>query len=72
MQAKYKVTFYLSEKIDVNGPDAHPVFVYLRVNSELYDRKSGQMRKIPWNFSKFLVNNKGKVVKYFPPLKSMK
>ena len=33
----YGVTFPLSEKLDVNGPDTHDVFKYLRNHSSLYD-----------------------------------
>lgn len=49
-------------KIDVNGPDAHPLYKYLR--SEL----SGVIgNKIKWNFTKFLIDSEGRPVKRFSP-----
>jgi len=54
-------------KIEVNGPNAHPVYSYLRSNSELYDEKTKLAGEIPWNFAKFLVNGDGKVVKFWGP-----
>ena len=56
------VTFPLTEKIDVNGADAHPIFVFLK-------KELGGMlgSTIKWNFTKFLVNKEGQVVKRFPP-----
>uniref|UniRef100_A0A7S3VYX9 Glutathione peroxidase n=1 Tax=Strombidinopsis acuminata TaxID=141414 RepID=A0A7S3VYX9_9SPIT len=58
-----KFTFF--EKCDVNGDNTHPVYKFLRNNSELYDDKKKSASEIPWNFAKFLVNQEGKVVKYF-------
>ena len=52
------------DKIEVNGENAHPVFRHLRRYSNLYDEKTGKAKQVPWNFSKFLVNQKGEVVKY--------
>ena len=54
-------------KIEVNGPNAHPVYQYLRMNSELYDPEKKHASEIPWNFAKFLVNPEGKVVHYHGP-----
>jgi len=48
-------------KIDVNGPDAIPLFQWLRSNSSL------EGDEIPWNFAKFLLNAKGEIVRYYPP-----
>ena len=49
-------------KIDVNGPDTHPVYQYLKSSqSEL------QGADIHWNFAKFLVDGNGNVVRYFHP-----
>jgi len=48
-------------KINVNGPDAIPLFQWLRSNSSL----RGMI--IPWNFAKFLLNSKGEIVAYYPP-----
>ena len=43
-------------KIEVNGPNAHPVYQFLRKNSELYNEQEKVAGEIPWNFTKFLVN----------------
>ncbi|MBN2485561.1 MAG: glutathione peroxidase [Bacteroidales bacterium] len=61
----YGVTFPMFAKIDVNGPDAHPIYKYLK--KEL----SGFLgSKIKWNFTKFLIDPKGKPVKRFSPTTS--
>ena len=59
----YRVTFPLFEKIKVNGPDAHPLFHYLK------REKSGLLgtESIKWNFTKFLVDRGGKVVARYAP-----
>lgn len=56
------VTFQLTEKIDVNGPDTHPIFDYLK--NEL---KGFWNNKIKWNFTKFLVTADGKPYKRYAP-----
>jgi glutathione peroxidase len=58
----YGVTFPMFSKIDVNGPDAHPLYKYLKsaLPGFLSDR-------IKWNFTKFLINSEGKPVKRFSP-----
>lgn len=61
----------MTEKVEINGPNAHPLYVYLRSKSELYDKKTKTSRVIPWNFSKFIVDQKGKVIKFFPPEEKM-
>jgi glutathione peroxidase len=58
----YGVTFQMFSKIDVNGPDAHPLFRFLK--SELPGFLSN---RIKWNFTKFLINSEGKPVKRFAP-----
>jgi len=57
------VTFPLFSKIDVNGDGTHPLFKYLK--SEKPGLAGSQ--KIKWNFTKFLVNGDGKVVKRYAP-----
>ncbi|EAS02489.1 phospholipid hydroperoxide glutathione peroxidase (macronuclear) [Tetrahymena thermophila SB210] len=65
-QKTFNVEFPLFSKIDVNGENTHPVYKYLRRNSELFQNNAAT--KIPWNFAKFLVDGKtGKVVQYFSP-----
>jgi len=63
----FKVDFPLFSKIDVNGPETHEVFRFLRANSNLYDQKSQTIQEIPWNFTKFLVDADGKVLKFYTP-----
>jgi len=58
----YGVTFPMFSKIDVNGPDAHPLYKYLR--RELPGVFSN---RIKWNFTKFLIDADGKPVKRFSP-----
>mmetsp|Transcript_68796 Transcript_68796/g.165122 ORF Transcript_68796/g.165122 Transcript_68796/m.165122 type:complete len:85 (+) Transcript_68796:528-782(+) len=54
------------DKCFVNGKDAHPVFQFLRYNSELGSCGS-RIRPIGWNFGKFLVDKEGRVYKYYGP-----
>jgi len=62
-QINFGVTFPLFEKIDVNGPQTHPVFRLLK-------RRLGGLfgSRIKWNFTKFLVDSKGRPVKRFAPI----
>ena len=50
----------------VNGRKTHELFAYCRRNSSLHDDKKQETGVIPWNFSKFLMNGEGKVVKHEP------
>ncbi|GGQ65768.1 glutathione peroxidase [Kitasatospora griseola] len=59
----YGVSFPLFEKIDVNGPDRHPIYERL---TQVADA-SGQAGDITWNFEKFLVGADGEVVGRFGP-----
>lgn len=56
------VTFQLTEKINVNGPDSHPLFDFLK--GEL---KSLLGKNIKWNFTKFLIDREGNPYKRFAP-----
>jgi glutathione peroxidase len=61
----YNVTFQLFDKIDVNGKNTHPIYKYLKENVKgLLNSKD-----IKWNFTKFLVDKNGDVVKRFAPIK---
>ena len=59
----YSVKFPIFKKIKVNGPEAHPLFKLLKSD------KPGIFRtqSIKWNFTKFLINNNGKIVERFSP-----
>ena len=54
--------------VQVNGPDTSEIFAYCRRRSSLYNAKKQVSGVIPWNFGKFLLNEQGKVVKYWGPL----
>jgi glutathione peroxidase len=59
----YHVDFPLFKKIEVNGPNTAPLYEYLKQAAPgLLGSKS-----IKWNFTKFLVNKQGKVVKRYAP-----
>ena len=59
----YDVSFPLYGKIDVNGDNAAPLYQHLK------DEARGLLgsKSIKWNFTKFLVDRTGKVVKRYPP-----
>lgn len=67
MRELYGGEWPLFEKTEVNGPNSHEVFKYCRINSELLDSKKMEVKEIPWNFAKFLLNAEGKVVSYYNP-----
>ena len=62
-QLNYGVSFPMFSKIDVNGDATHPLFQYLKKEAK------GVLgsQKIKWNFTKFLVNRGGEVVKRYAP-----
>ena len=53
----FKSQFPLLEKVEANGNNTHPLYAYLRTNSELYDPKTKKARVVPWNFAKFFINS---------------
>ena len=80
----YGVSFPLFEKVDVNGPETHPVFDFLKseidfegvdmsnmtnkIIDKILDEKYPEYKvgnAIRWNFTKFLVDRNGNVVKRF-------
>jgi glutathione peroxidase len=63
----FKADFPIMEKVEVNGEDTHPVFVFLRNNSSLFDPATKTAKVIPWNFAKFFLDSKGQVIQFFPP-----
>jgi len=60
-QLNYGVSFTMAEKIEVNGRNAHPLYQHLKSNAKGVLGSEG----IKWNFTKFLVNRSGEVVKRF-------
>ena len=62
-KVNYGVTFPVFAKVDVNGKDAHPLFELLKDKA----RGLGGTKAVKWNFTKFLVDREGNVVKRFAP-----
>jgi len=59
----YQTSFPLFSKIEVNGAASHPLFAHLK---QAAPGLLGSHR-IKWNFTKFLVNQRGEVVKRYAP-----
>ncbi|TGN00947.1 glutathione peroxidase [Leptospira yasudae] len=62
-QRNYGVEFPIFKKIDVNGDNAHPVFQFLRNKATGFFGNA-----IKWNFTKFLVDKQGNVIKRYSPM----
>jgi glutathione peroxidase len=61
-QKNYGVSFIMAEKVSVKGEDTHPLFKWLTQKAE-----NGVMdAEIKWNFTKFLLDEKGKLIGVFP------
>ena len=61
-QLNYGVTFPMMSKIEVNGENEEPLYTFLK------NEKGGLLGKaIKWNFTKFLIDREGNVVKRFAP-----
>ena len=60
--SRYGITFPQFAKIDVNGANASPLYVWLK------EKKPGN---IQWNFTKFVISRKGEVLRRFEPNNSM-
>jgi len=63
-RSTYEVDFPLFAKVDVNGPDAHPLYRWLK--HECPGVLGSQA--IKWNFTKFLVGRNGHVCKRYAPI----
>jgi glutathione peroxidase len=61
--ATYGVTFPMTEKVEVNGPGAHPVYQRLTESPDA----AGEAGPVQWNFEKFLLDPAGQVVGRFRP-----
>ena len=58
----YGVTFLIMDKISVAGSDAHPLYKWLSNKED-----NGVCENAPsWNFCKYLIDEKGNIVKFFP------
>ena len=62
-QKNYGVTFPMFKKIEVNGSNAHPLYAYLK------DKARGMLwsKRVKWNFTKFLVDTDGTVLRRYAP-----
>ena len=62
-RTNYGITFPMFRKVDVRGEKAHPLFTYLT------ERAPGVMgsKAIKWNFTKFLVDRDGNIIRRFAP-----
>lgn len=59
-ELNYGVTFPMFSKVEVNGEDAHPIYKWLK------EEKGGLLGEdIKWNFSKFILDRNGNVVKRY-------
>ena len=58
----YGVSFPMAAKVSVKGKDIHPLFKYLAEEAH----KLGKDDPIQWNFTKFLIDEKGKLIDIFP------
>ena len=57
---RFGVTFPLSAKIEVNGPNRHPLYAWLTAAGP------GEQGDIQWNFEKFLIGREGQVLRRYP------
>lgn len=62
---RFGVTFPINELIKVNGPETAPIYRWLK------REQAGLLgRSIKWNYTKFLINRRGQVVKRYLPTTS--
>ena len=59
----YGVDFPMMAKVEVNGHNAHPLFVWLKAQAP----GIWGTRMIKWNFTKFLINHEGQVLQRYAP-----
>ena len=68
---KFRIEFPCFDKVDVNGPLAHPIYKYLRGQQPQSFPRQGtrplRAGDIEWNYTKFLVDRNGQAVKRFKP-----
>ena len=65
-QRNYGVNFPMMAKVEVNGTNAHPLFAWLKQSAPGFLGTEG----IKWNFTKFLVDKEGQVIKRYAPTDS--
>ncbi len=62
-QRNYGVTFPMAAKVSVTGEDVHPLFKYLTEEAKALGTEAPVIK---WNFTKFLIDENGKLIKVFP------
>jgi len=62
---EYKIPFTIFDFVQVNGPQTHPIYKFLR-SAELKNQNSDK-NAIEWNFGKFIVGRSGQVLKRYGP-----
>lgn len=60
----YGVSFPMTEKLDVNGPERHPLYSTLSATAD----QAGEAGDVQWNFEKFLISPEGQPVARFRPM----
>lgn len=60
-EMNYGVTFPITEKIDVKGPNQHPLYYWLTKRIENGKRNS----TVKWNFQKYLIDENGELIDYY-------
>ncbi len=60
----YGVSFPMTEKLEVNGPERHPLYSTLTATAD----EAGEAGDVQWNFEKFLVSADGRPVARFRPM----
>lgn len=63
-ETKFKISFILTEKIDVKGPAQHPLYNWLVKSNPVINEEDACL---PWNFTKFLIDKNGNVVDRIGP-----
>jgi len=59
----YGVSFPMTQKLDVNGPERHPLYSTLSASAD----QAGETGDVQWNFEKFLISPDGQPVARFRP-----
>jgi glutathione peroxidase len=62
-EANYGVTFPMMSKISVKGDDVHPLYQWLTQKDQNHVMDS----EVSWNFQKYLIDENGNLVNFFPP-----
>jgi glutathione peroxidase len=60
----YGVSFPMTEKLEVNGPERHPLYETLTATAD----EAGDAGDVQWNFEKFLISADGRPVARFRPM----